>query len=85
MAMIGDSVGYTMSDIIEIVQKCMDHKDFAALLTPIRKKQAPNSTAICDEISKLFFPAKPATVLFHNKKQQQSERPEAYIERKILL
>lgn len=69
---------YTVTDIIALLQECMEGTDFCCLPIQIRNQTIVDEDVVRDAILDLCFLGKLAVVLFHEEKQQANERPEPY-------
>lgn len=85
LSILKGSVRYTVADLIDLVQECMDSHNFAMMSMDIENWRVQNAAVIRDEVLKLFFPSESAVIVFHKKRQANGERPEVYTEHKKLL
>lgn len=63
LALLGESSGYTVVDLVDIMHDCLDMKGFAALQLDIENQKVQNTDIVQDEILKLFSPSEPVVVL----------------------
>lgn len=77
--------GNSVSDLIDVVRKCMKADDFAALPGDVQMGNVQDIRDIQSAVLKVFFPEVNPLVLFHQEKQNPEERPDAYINRKKML
>lgn len=74
-----------VSDLIDVVRKCMKPDDFAALPGDVQMGNVQNIGDVQSAVLKVFFPEVNPLVLFHQERQSPEERPDAYVNRKKML
>lgn len=77
--------GSAVSDLIDVVRKCMKPDDFAALPGDVQMGNVQDIGDVQSAVLKVFFPEVNPLVLFHQEKQNPEERPDAYVNRKKML
>lgn len=75
------SLQYMATDMVDLLQECIENKDFVALPIRIRNRSINDTEDIRDVVLDLYFLGKPTVILFHEEWQLSTERLEAYTER----